>query len=629
MTGGWARFRRNRLAVAGLVVVLVILLAAAAAPWLPLADPDATNLAARLRPPLSEGYWLGADQLGRDLLARLLWGAQASLGVGLAATAIAVLVGSLIGLVAGYRGGWLDTTLMRGIDVLMAFPYLLLALAIVAALGPGLFNALLAVAVVNIPFFARTVRGVVVGLAGRDFVAAARLGGQSEVRVLFRELLPNVLPAIVITATTTVGWMILETAGLSFLGLGAQPPRADLGSMLGEGRALLLTAPHVSVLPGLLILVLVMGINLLGDGVRDLLDPRLRAGALAAPGAVTERADLAVPLPPPEPFGEQPLLSVRGLRTWFYTGEGVLKAVDEVSFQLRRGECLGLVGESGSGKSVTALSLLGLTPSPPGRIIGGSVRYRGEELLGAPLSRLRTLRGGPIAYVFQDPQTTLNPLFTVGDQLAEAIRAHAGGPRDAARRRAVELLEQVDLPDPERAARRYPHTLSGGQRQRVVIAMALANDPEILICDEPTTALDVTTQARVLRLLGRQRRSQDASLLFITHDFGIVSELCDRVLVMYAGKVVESGPVDELLADPQHPYTQRLLACVPRLGQPRQARKAIPGLPPRLDDLPMGCAFAPRCDHALESCRQGPVVLTTFAPGRAVRCVRAGAIHDN
>ncbi|MFP4536504.1 MAG: ABC transporter permease, partial [Alkalispirochaetaceae bacterium] len=282
------RFFYNRMATVGLIILLAVVLLVLAAPILDLPDPDVTKLDVRLLGIGSPGHPLGTDQLGRDILSRLLWGTRVSLAVGVSATAIAATIGSLIGIFAAFYGGWLDNTLMRGIDMLMAFPYMLLALAIVAVLGPGLFNALIAISIVNIPFFARNVRGATVGLVRLEYVDAARLSGMNDFKILFTELLPNVLPVIFITISTTVGWMILETAGLSFLGLGAQPPRADLGSMLGEGRKLILTAPHVATLPGLVILVLVIGINLVGDGLRDILDPYLRSGALVSPRPATE-----------------------------------------------------------------------------------------------------------------------------------------------------------------------------------------------------------------------------------------------------------------------------------------------------------------------------------------------------
>ncbi|MCH8533131.1 MAG: dipeptide/oligopeptide/nickel ABC transporter permease/ATP-binding protein [Saccharospirillum sp.] len=611
---------RNQLAAFGLIMLLLILLLVLITPWLPLPDPDATALSKRLLPIFSEGHWLGTDQLGRDMLSRILWGTRVSLAVGITATLVAASIGSLIGLLAGYFGGYLDGTLMRGIDMLMAFPYILLALAIVAVLGPGLMNALYAIAIVNIPFFARNVRGVVVTLRNREFVDAARLSGKGDVRILVSEILPNVMPVIVITMSTTVGWMILETAGLSFLGLGAQPPQADLGSILGEGRRLIINAPHVATIPGLVIFILVMSINLLGDGVRDALDPRLKAGALHRPAARTK----AMPEAKAAVVGQQKgLLEVRALRTEFHVGHEIHQAVNSPSFHIEPGECLGIIGESGSGKSVTAMSLLGLVASPPGVIMAGQVIYKNENLAGVSDERLRQLRGGELAYIFQDPLSTLHPLFTVGDQLVEAMRAHQRLSYRDAWQKAVQLLEQVRIPNAKERAKVYPHQLSGGMRQRVSIAMALANEPQLIIADEPTTALDVTVQAQILRLLNQLRREQNASLMFITHDFGVVAEMCDRVAVMYAGELVEIGPVKELLENPAHPYTRRLIACVPDVTKVQPQLTEIPGLPPQVNNLPVGCKFADRCDQVTDRCRQAPVELEALTDERQARCIFA------
>ena len=505
---------------------------------------------------------------------------------------------------------------MRGVDMLMAFPYILLALAIVAALGPGLFNALIAISVVNIPFFARNIRGITVGIAHQEFVDAARLSGLSDTRIILFEILPNVLPVIVIAMSTTVGWMILETAGLSFLGLGSQPPQADLGSMLGEARSALITNPHTSIVPGLMILVVVMSINLLGDGVRDALDPRLKSGALSRPMAATlaKRRD-----PAPEARGAA-LLDVQDLETQFHVSGRTHRAVGGVTFHVEAGECLGIIGESGSGKSVTALSIMGLVASPPGVVTAGAARYDGEDLIGAPYRRLRSMRGRKVAYVFQDPLTTLHPLYNVGDQLIEAMRAHRHVSAEDGRMAAIELLKAARIPNPEERICNYPHELSGGMRQRVGIAMALVNDPDIIIADEPTTALDVTVQAQILSLLDDLRRTRGLAIIFITHDFGVVAQICDRLAVMYAGRIVEEGPADAVLQRPAHPYTARLMACVPELGRGKRRLKAIPGLPPALDRLPPGCAFADRCDHARELCRQGEIPLQGKG-SRAVRCL--------
>ncbi|WP_201745031.1 dipeptide/oligopeptide/nickel ABC transporter permease/ATP-binding protein [Aidingimonas lacisalsi] len=611
---------RNRLAAFGGVMLLLIVLLVLITPWLPLADPNITETANRLMPPLSDGHPLGTDALGRDILSRLLWGTRISLAVGVAASLVAALIGSMIGIVAGYFGGRTDNTLMRGIDMLMAFPYILLALAIVAVLGPGLMNALYAIAIVNIPFFARNIRGVTVGIAHREFIDAARLSGKGNLRILASEILPNVLPVIVITMSTTVGWMILETAGLSFLGLGAQPPQADLGSMLGEGRKMMLNAPHVATVPGLMIFLVVMSINLLGDGIRDALDPRLKSGALSRPAPFTRIRRRHKPLP--DPTNDDALLSVENLQTDFEVGHDTYQAVNGVSFAIQPNECLGLVGESGSGKSVTALSLLGLVASPPGVITDGRVALAGRDLLDLPHGDIRRLRGRDVSYVFQDPLATLHPLFRVGDQLVEAIRQHQPMSRADARTRAVSLLGQVRIPNPAHRAEQYPHELSGGMRQRVGIAMALANDPQLIIADEPTTALDVTVQAQILALIQNLRREKGTAVLFITHDFGVVSQICDRVAVMYAGRIVEIGPTKTILETPRHPYTRRLIDCVPRLGEPDNEPVAIPGLPPAADALPEGCAFAERCDLAEDACRQGNIELIATDTDRQVRCIK-------
>ncbi len=628
---------RNHLALMGAVIFAGVILLALITPWLPLVNPDVTDPANRLLPPLTEGHFLGTDHLGRDLLSRLLWGTRVSLAVGISASLFAAFFGSAIGIISGYFGGRTDNVLMRGIDMVMAFPYILLALAIVAALGPGLMNALYAIAVVNIPFFARNIRGVTVGIAHREFVDAARLSGKGHIRILLSEILPNVMPVIVITMSTTVGWMILETAGLSFLGLGAQPPQADLGSMLGEGRKLITTALHLSAIPGGMIFLLVMSINLLGDGIRDILDPRLKSGALARPAPVT-RIDRKGWAGQVAPAGQtdrdlalahdrrdaksDAILSVEDLRTEFVLGDDVYKAVGGVSFHVGRNECVGLVGESGSGKSVTALSLLGLVASPPGTIAGGRVMLDGRDVFDMHEHEIRTIRGGRAAYVFQDPLSTLHPLFSVGDQLVEAIRAHNRVSYREAWKKAVELLRMVRIPNPEKRADSYPHQLSGGMRQRVGIAMALANEPELIIADEPTTALDVTVQAQILKLMNNLREQHGTSVLFITHDFGVVSEICDRVAVMYAGQIVEMGTTQQVLENPAHPYTKRLIECVPRLGETAREIAAIPGLPPAVNNLPVGCAFADRCDRAEEACRAAAITFDNLGSGHAVRCIK-------
>ncbi|WP_272678196.1 dipeptide/oligopeptide/nickel ABC transporter permease/ATP-binding protein [Providencia sp. PROV019] len=562
----------NRLATLGLFILVIIMLLAFLAPWLPLADPDKTDLVNRLLPAFSPDHLLGTDHLGRDILSRLLWGTRVSLLVGISATLIAAIFGTLIGLVAGYVGYRTDTLLMRCIDMLMAFPYILLALAIVAVLGPGLLNALYAIALVNIPFFARNIRGLTVGLRDRDFIQAARLSGKNHLQVLLTEVLPNVLPIIVVTMSTTIGWMILETAGLSFLGLGTQPPNADLGSMLGQGRAQMFVAPHVALVPGIMIFLIVISFNLLGDGVRDILDPRLKSGALqrSQPMTQTDRVNI-----PAKTGDKQAVLEVKELSVAFRQGNQLRPTVKGISFTVGAGECLGLIGESGSGKSVTALSVMGLLASPPALITAGGIYVEHEEMLSLPLSVMQRRRGAKVSYIFQDPLTTLHPQFTIGVQLREAITAHQSLSLYEAKNKAIELLDSVGIPDAQERFDAYPHELSGGQRQRVGIAMALANDPVLIIADEPTTALDVTVQARILELLNQLRRERGVALLFITHDFAVINQICDRVAVMQQGEIVETGDTQTVLRQPQHPYTQRLIASVPKLGEGRGFLKQV------------------------------------------------------
>jgi len=321
------------------------------------------------------------------------------------------------------------------------------------------------------------------------------------------------------------------------------------------------------------------------------------------------------------------LLEVTNLRTQFPTRAGLVKSVDGVSFHIGEGELLGLVGESGCGKSITALSIMRLI-SPPGKIASGSIKFKGEEMTTASAERLREIRGNDIAMIFQDPMTSLNPVFTVGEQIAEALRLHRKLDKKQAWDSAIDAMKEVAIPSPERRASDYPHQLSGGMRQRVMIAMALACDPELLIADEPTTALDVTIQAQILELLDELRRTRKLAVLLITHDLGVVAEVADRVCVMYTGKIVEESGVDELFADPKHPYTRGLLRSVPKLTDAGAAKavrlQTIEGTVPSPTNLPFGCHFAPRCEHRMEICTEGEISLTKIHNGIKVRCV----LHD-
>jgi peptide/nickel transport system ATP-binding protein len=316
-----------------------------------------------------------------------------------------------------------------------------------------------------------------------------------------------------------------------------------------------------------------------------------------------------------------PVLEVSGLSTVFHTRTGIVRAVQDVSFSVEAGETLAIVGESGCGKTMTALSLMRLIPTPPGEISAGTVKLDGVDLLALDEASMRKMRGSQIAMIFQEPMTALNPLFTIGRQIAEMVSLHENVSRRAANARAVEMLHQVRIPAPERRAREYPHQLSGGMRQRAMIAMALACKPKVLIADEPTTALDVTIQAQVLDLIDDLRKELGTAVVLITHDLGVVAETADRMIVMYAGRKVEEGLTKDLFADPCHPYLQGLLASVPRFGGAEGTRlREIPGIVPPLSDLPNGCAFAPRCPSAIGACQDTVPRLAAKRPGHAAAC---------
>ena len=322
------------------------------------------------------------------------------------------------------------------------------------------------------------------------------------------------------------------------------------------------------------------------------------------------------------------LLDVKGLKTHFFTDEGVVRAVDGVDFYINKGETLGVVGESGCGKSVTALSIMRLIPQPPGRIVEGSINYNGRNLLDLSPAQMRKIRGKEISMIFQEPMTSLNPVFTCGEQIAEAIRLHEGLGRRDAMDKTVEMLKLVHIPNAERRVKEYPHQLSGGMRQRIMIAMAIACDPALILADEPTTALDVTIQAQILELMKSLSRRLGVAILMITHNLGVVARYADRVNVMYAGKIVERATARELYGNPRHPYTLGLLRSVPRLDEPRRSRlQPIPGQPPDLSHLPEGCSFAPRCFYVVDRCREQVPPLDEVNPDHRSACWLAKDLH--
>ena len=322
---------------------------------------------------------------------------------------------------------------------------------------------------------------------------------------------------------------------------------------------------------------------------------------------------------------EDPVLSVKNLQTSFLTDNGEVAAVDNIDFHINEGEILGVVGESGCGKSVTSLSIMGLVPSPPGKIVGGEILYKGEDLTKASEKRMRQIRGNEIAMIFQEPMTSLNPLFTIGNQMMETIRLHHKWTKTQVRERAIEMLELVGLPNAESLLNDYPHQLSGGMRQRVMIAMAMVCHPQVLIADEPTTALDVTIQAQILKLMKKLNQDYKTAIMLITHDLGVVAEVCQRVVVMYAGKVVEEGDIDSIFKQPKHPYTIGLIKSVPDMREKVDRLYSIPGNVPKPGTIKEGCRFAARCEHAFDRCLKESPDLYETGNGQRARCF----LHDH
>jgi peptide/nickel transport system permease protein len=613
--------------------LVLVTVAAIFAPWVAPDDPNAQNLA-NTNAGISASHWLGTDDLGRDVLSRLIYGARISMQITFETVIIAMALALLLGLVAGFRGGRVDYLLMRGADAGLAFPPLVLALAVVAVLGSGVNDVSLAFALVFAPGFARFIRGQTLAIKEESFVEASTSIGTPPTRIVLARILPNVLTGLAVGIAIALGAALLTSSGLSFLGLGPPPPAASWGSMLEEAyNTVLFTHPWALVPSGLVIALTVLAFNTLGDAMRDTVSGATTKGRHRH--VRTQRGLTAVTLPA-EPAStdevrspEAPaLLEVQGLCIEFDTDSGPARVVDEASFQVKRGQIVGLVGESGCGKTVSSLAVLRLLSSPPAHIVGGSIRFDGRELLDADFDEMRRIRGREIAMVFQDPLASLDPTFTIGNQLTEAMRLHEKLSRSAARARAVELLKSVHIPDPERRMAAYPHQLSGGMRQRVMIAMALSCWPRLLIADEPTTALDVTIQAQIVELLQELRESMDLAVLFVTHDLALISELSDEIAVMYAGEVVEQAHTADLFARPRHPYTAALLAASPevRSAGPRTRPALLEGHVPQAGQFPAGCRFHPRCPFVEDACRHEAVALELVGDGRRCRCRRSGEL---
>ncbi|HEU5324820.1 MAG TPA: dipeptide/oligopeptide/nickel ABC transporter permease/ATP-binding protein [Candidatus Limnocylindria bacterium] len=599
--GAWRLLLRQRMGVIGAVMLLLAVVVAIAAPLLAPYDPYANvrvNILDIYQAP-STTHLLGTDDGGKDVLSSLIFGARVSLVVGFSAAAIALVIGGLVGIVAGYRGGWIGSLLMRITDFFLVIPDLALQIVLVAIIGPSLGTIILVIGALGWTTTARIVRSQTLTVRERKYVMRARAVGAGDLHILREHILPAVLPLMLANMVLVISLAILSESTLAFLGLG-DPTVISWGQMLNfafDRGAVSAGAWWALLPPGFAIVWVVLATTLLGTALENALNPRLERHHLEAPGSDVARDRRPTPL---RTLPDDPILRVRDLTIEFDTPAGPLRAVDGVSFDLRRGETLGLVGESGCGKTTTVLGLLRLLP-PGGRVVNGSVWFDGEDLLGLDGDALRAFRWTRLSLVFQGAMNALNPVRTIGDQIAEAVRLHAPTTTKAeARRRAEDLLERVGIG--RRRANEYPHTYSGGMRQRAMIALALACDPDVIVADEPTTALDVMIQAQILELLAGLSRDLGMGIILVTHDLGVVAQVCDRVVVMYGGEVAEENEAAALYRAPRHPYTQQLLASFPDLAHPDRPLRGIPGSPPRLDAMPPGCRFAPRCPHAFDRC---------------------------
>jgi oligopeptide/dipeptide ABC transporter ATP-binding protein len=612
---GWARFRHSKMGLTGALMLLLAVLVAIFAPLLAPYDPYAPSnptIEDIYAPPSGE-HLLGTDDGGEDVLSGLIYGARVSLIVGFSAAFISLLIGGVIGLIAGFRGGRTGNLLMRFTDFFLVIPDLALQIVIVAIVGQSLRNIILVIGALGWTTTARLVRAQALTVRERKFVLRARAVGGSDFYILRRHVLPQVVPLMLANTVLVISLAILSESTLAFIGLG-DPTLISWGQMLNFAftrGAVSAGAWWALIPPGLAIVWVVLATTLLGNALEELLNPRLGRHYL-------EKEPPAQATPGTPPNRPEVLLAIRDLKVTFEVGRAAVVAADGVSLDVCRGEALGLVGESGCGKTTTMLAALRLLP-PGGAIAGGNVWFEGRDLAALSPAELRPLRWRELSMVFQGAMNALNPVKTVGWQIAEAIRQH--DPRVApgeAAARAAHLLETVGIGG-ERAGD-YPHEFSGGMRQRAMIALALACGPGLVVADEPTTALDVMIQAQIMDLLAALRAEMGMSLVLITHDLGVVAESCDRAAVMYGGVVVEQGTIAEVFGEPQHPYTRLLLAAFPDIDEPGRPLASIPGTPPRLDEMPPGCRFAPRCPQAFERCRSARPPAYPLGPRREAAC---------
>ena len=618
----WLSVLRTPLGLAATALTVAVLVLAVVAPILWTDEANAVDTSNILAGP-SADHWAGTDNLGRDIFYRTLVATRLSVELALAATVIAVVVGLVLGTASFLLGRRSGRLVNAGINLAVAFPGILLALFFAVIFGVGATGAVFAIGLAGAPAFGRLTQTLVASVASRDYVDAARVAGVGRVRILFRHVLPNISEPLAVNATIGAGGALLSFAGLSFLGLGVQQPSYDWGRLLMDGIQSIYVNPAAALAPGTAVLLAGLAFNLFGESVAKGLGVGVVGGipALAPSPEALEAEEV------PEEVHhahDDVVLDVRDLEVTFPGPDGPIRPVRGLTFTVRRGEAVGVVGESGSGKSLTALAISRLVDDA-GRVDATRLELLGTDLRTADTKAQRRLLGTSLAMVFQDPMTSFNPTRRMGGQLAEVARHHQAMDRKSALARAVDRLGAVRIAEPERRAHQYPHEFSGGMRQRAMIGMGLMGSPALIVADEPTTALDVTVQQQVLDLLAAIRAAEDVALVLISHDVTVVGEVCDRVLVMYAGKIVEDLPAADLASAARHPYTRALVAAVPDMDTDLDEPLAvIPGRPVDPADVPAGCAYAARCPLATDRCRAEEPPLEADAAGRRVACWHAG-----
>ncbi|MGP3534266.1 dipeptide/oligopeptide/nickel ABC transporter permease/ATP-binding protein [Microbacterium sp. RD1] len=595
-------FLRRPLGVISGAFLVIVVLAVLLAPWIAPYDPLKQDLAGALSGPTAE-HLLGTDRLGRDVLSRLLWGGQVSLLGLVEALVTAFAIGIVFGLVAGYIGRVTDNVISRATDLVMAVPAAVLLLMVYSITDNNAHAGMVMLGILSAPTILRVTRGAAQSVREETFVSASRVAGLGRWKIMGRHVLPNIWGPIIVNTAVLAAVILGVQGGLNYLGLGVNPPEPSWGGMVAEAQQSLNQHPWLIIPSGLLIGLVIMSLVLVADAIRDATSAkRSRSGRRAKKPAASRLPD-AADRPRPADAREGAVLSVRGLSVAF-DGLEVVRAVD---FDVLPGQALAIVGESGCGKTVTASAVLGSLGA--NAHITGSVVYDGTELNGAPAAVRRAVRGTGIGYISQDPMVALDPSFTVANQLGELVGRHDGVRGRARRARVLELLSLVGLPNVADVAKRYPHQLSGGMAQRVAIACALAGRPRVLVADEPTTALDVTVQGEILALLRRLQNETGMAIVLITHDLGVVADLCTSVAVMYAGEVVESAEVERLFQLPAHPYTRALLASNPIVSERGAALPSIPGTVPSPANWPHGCHFFDRCAFRVDACASAPIPL--------------------